>query len=193
MRCHGCKLLQFGLRLAGRFQNLFDCIWPKKWLGSALMVIQKLDSQQNIIHWSHIKIMEWFSSNRWGVMAAKYFSLGWLVGYFQTFDQIKPKNWLGLAQMVHQQLVSYQNITHWSHSHIKMMEWSSSNRWGVMAAKCFILCSDWLDVSKLLTRSGPKTDLAWHRCSTRSWFHSKASLIGHTPRAWNGSAATDEV
>jgi hypothetical protein len=31
---------------------------------------------------------------------------------------IWPKNWLGLAQMVHQELVSHHNITHWSH--IKM-------------------------------------------------------------------------
>jgi hypothetical protein len=63
-----------------------------------------------------------------------------------------------------------------------------------MAANCFVSCSDWLGVSKLLTGSGPKTDLAWHRWSTRSWFHIKTSLIGHIPRAWDGSAAaTDEV
>jgi hypothetical protein len=29
--------------------------------------------------------------------------------------------------------------------------------------------------------------------STRSWFHSKTSLIGNIPRPWNDSAALDEV
>jgi hypothetical protein len=29
-----------------------------------------------------------------------------------------------------------------------------------MTANCFISCSDWLGISKLLTGSGPKTDLA---------------------------------
>jgi hypothetical protein len=44
-----------------------------------------------------------------------------------------------------------------------------------------------------LTGFGPKTDLAWHRWSTRSWFHTKTSLIGHIPRPWNGPAAMNEV
>jgi hypothetical protein len=117
------------------------------------------------------------------------FGLRW-VGHFQTFE-IWPKNWLDLAQMLHQELVSQQNITHWSHT--KGMEWISSNRWGVMAANCLSLGPDWLDLVKLLIRSGPKTDLAWHRCSTRSWFHIKTSLIGHIPRVWNGSAATPQM
>jgi hypothetical protein len=47
--------------------------------------------------------------------------------------------------------------------------------------------------SILLTCSCPKTDLAWHRWSTRSWFHSTTSLIGHIPRPWNGPAPMDEV
>jgi hypothetical protein len=49
-----------------------------------------------------------------------------LVGQFQAFGRIQPKNGLGLAKMGHQELVSQQNITHWSH--MEDMEWSSSNR-----------------------------------------------------------------
>jgi hypothetical protein len=49
-----------------------------------------------------------------------------LVGQFQAFGRIQPKNGLSLAEMDHQELVSQQNITHWSH--MEGMEWSSSNR-----------------------------------------------------------------
>jgi hypothetical protein len=85
------------------------------------------------------------------------------------------------------------NINHWLH--IKATEWFSSTRWGVMAANnCLSLGSDWLDVSDSLTRSGQKSDFIHHRWSTsRSWFHSKTSLIGCISRPWNGSAAPDEV
>jgi hypothetical protein len=44
-----------------------------------------------------------------------------------------------------------------------------------------------------LTRSGPKIGFAWHRWSTKRWFHIKTSLIGHIPRPWTDLAATDEV
>jgi hypothetical protein len=47
---------------------------------------------------------------------------------------------LGLAEMGHQELVSQHNITHWSH--MEGMEWSSSNRWGVVAANRMSFGSD---------------------------------------------------
>jgi hypothetical protein len=71
----------YGLRLAGPFQT-FDWTWSNKvtWLHT-MMVIH---SQQHITHWSHIKIMEWFSSNRGGViMDANYLGFG--------------SDWLGVA------------------------------------------------------------------------------------------------
>jgi hypothetical protein len=38
------------------------------------MVHQELVSQQNITHWSHTKVMEWFSNNRRFAVTANYFS-----------------------------------------------------------------------------------------------------------------------
>jgi hypothetical protein len=165
----------------------------EKWLGLAQMFHQELVSQHNITHWSHTKAMEWSSTNGWGVVAANCFSLvsDWSDTFNKLLTGLCEKNWLGLEQMVSWELVSQQNIIHWSHT--KTMEWSSSKWWGVMAANCFSLVSERLVSSKLLTQSWPKTDLAWHRWSARSWFHSTTSLIGHIPRPWNGPAAMDEV
>ena len=49
-------------------------------------------------------------------MAANCVSFGSeLVGCFENFGRVQPKNGLGLAEMGHQELVSQQNSTHWSH------------------------------------------------------------------------------
>jgi hypothetical protein len=119
-----------------------------------------------------------------------------LVVDFGTLGWIRTEKWLHSSRMVHQELVSQQNTSLIGHI---SRPWNGSaapdERWGFMAAhNCLSLGSDWLDVSDSLTRSGQKSDFIHHRWSTsRSWFHSKTSLIGCISRPWNGSAAPDEV
>jgi hypothetical protein len=43
--------------------------------------------------------------------------------------------------MGHQELVSQQNITHWSH--MEDMEWSSSNRWARLQILIIVLVAHW--------------------------------------------------
>jgi hypothetical protein len=113
-----------------------------------------------------------------------------------TFDRTQRKEWLGLAEMGHQELVSvttthHSLITYGGHGMVQQQKM----RWHSCTANHVSFGPDLVECFKTFDRAQPEQWLGLAKTDYQELIsqQNNPSLMGHIWRTWNGPAAIDEV